>query len=214
MTDERIKLVPPSEQKPRPSGVDVFDDLDSLRVNPDLLIRRESVATDCAVGKPAANLYFRANPDPRFVVRDAALIRHRQDKDVWFFVMPHMVANPIVARHVRLFDIYFLCTWPGLGWMLMPIVSSSAVAATAKPMPTDVSQRAAIEVAFSKWTNLTWDAGKRDFIVSTAESSGLIEPAWPPEPFKMTPWLKLGFASRVVDADTHPYVEQLRGIAS
>jgi hypothetical protein len=216
MPDDHLKLVTPPQteaEKPVAHDTDIFDNLDSLRVDPELLIRRRQVLTTCAVGRPPANQYFRVSTDPRLSMREVALIRHKQDRDVVFFVPPSMVEHPIVRRHIRLFDMFLTCCWPGLNWMLWPVVSTASMSVTDKPIQTDVSQRAALALAQTYWVNLTWDSQKRDFVVTTAESNQMIEPEWPREQ-SLSDFLKLAFSGRVLDTPGHEYVAQLRGFVS
>jgi len=185
---------------------DIFNDLDKLRVESKITMERRKVLSSCRCSKPDGNVYFRSHPsiDMRLT---ATLIRHKQERDLFYFVTPQMRSHPHVERAIRLYTLALITTWPVGEYQLWPVPVLGE-----KPMPSDKSQNTAFEQSLRTWTQITWDPSKRDFNVETAERPDR-KPVWLDNtPFHV--FLKLAFAGRIIDNDDHEYVRQLRGIIS
>jgi hypothetical protein len=184
---------------------DIFNDLDKLRVESKITVERRKILSSCECRKPDGNLYFRTCPDVNMRLT-ASLIRHKQERDLFYFVVPGMRKHPHVERALRYYTLVLIQTWPIGDYQLWPVPVLGE-----KPMPSDKSQNIAFEKSLRDWTIMTWDAGLRDFNVEIAENNPQ-KPVWPQEPFQA--FLKLAFAGRIIDSDNHEYVRQLRGISA
>jgi hypothetical protein len=178
-------------------------DLDQLRVESSITIERHKVLTSCKCGKPPNNCYFRSSSDPALQL-EATLIRHKQERDLYFFVPPHMRTHPNVKRAMRAYTLVLVTTWPIGEYYLWPVPKLGM-----KPIKSDLSQHKVYEQSLERWTIMAWDAEKRDFAVEPAEKMDQ-KPVWPKESFNEL--LKLAFAGCIIDSDEHEYVRQLRGI--
>jgi hypothetical protein len=209
MSDNKpeIKLVAPDEQAAPHDPLSIFDDLDALRAVSVTTVERRHLLTDCKCTKPDANLYFRSHPDLRMRL-PATLIRHKQERDLYYYVTPAMRTYPLLEKHIRPFTLVLITTWPIGEPQLWPV----PVLVGDKPFPTDVVQNKAFETSLRFWTQLAWNAKKRNYSVEVAEQADDRKPVWPEEPFDT--FLKLAFNGRVIDNDNHEYVRQLRGIFS
>jgi hypothetical protein len=205
VTSEGTPITPEDAAKLARDPTAIFDDLDRLRVESKITVERRKVLSSCRCCKPDPNLYFRSCPDVNMRLT-ASLIRHKQERDLYFFVTPEMRSHPHVERALRFYTLVLIQTWPIGEYQLWPVPILGD-----KPMPSDKSQNTAFEYSLRFWTQMAWDAGFRDFNVEIAEKNK-IEPVWPEEPF--TAFLKLAFAGKVIDNDNHEYVRQLRGIAA
>jgi hypothetical protein len=181
----------------------IFDDLDKLRVDSAITIQRQNIQTACKCSKPPDNCYFRASPDPELQL-EATLMRHRQERDLYFYVTPKMRTHPNVKRAMRVYTLVLVTTWPIGEYYLWPLPTMGM-----KPFKTDVSQHRAYDQSLQRWTIMTWDPEKRDFAVESAEKMDQ-KPIWPKESFNEL--LKLAFSGRIIDNEDHEYVRQLRGI--
>jgi hypothetical protein len=207
MADETVKpkLVIASEETPAARDpTDIFNDLDKLRVESTITIDRRKVLTTCRCSKPDPNTYFRSNPDLRMRL-PVTLIRHKQERDLYYYVVPEMRSHPHVERACRAYILVQVVTWPVGETLLWPIPVLGE-----KPMASDVAQNAAYEHSLRSWTQLAWDQKLRNFSVEVAERADDRKPVWPTESFETL--LKLAFAGRIIDNDEHEYVRQLRGI--
>jgi hypothetical protein len=129
----------------------------------------------------------------------------RDDSGTFYYVVPAMRAHPKLVQRLRRMTIALLYIWPGGGIQLWPVPILGE-----RPMALQKSARAAFELGQTKWTQIVWNEGRRDFDVETSENINN-EPVWPNK--SMSELLKLAFASNVIDNEDHPYVLQLRGVA-
>ena len=179
----------------------IFDDLAALRKASKLIVKRSTVLVNVPINKPANNVYFRTHPE--LLLEDATVIRDDEGtRKAFYFIVPAMREHPKLAPRLRSVTITLVCTWPGDGVLLWPVPVRSDFAAWR-------SERAAAELAQTKWTQLVWNTERADFNIETAENMER-DPIWPKEGFEQL--LKIGFADRIVDNEEHPYVRRLRGI--
>ena len=206
ISPEGTPITPEDAVKLARDPTDIFNDLDKLRVESKITVERRKIPSSCRCSKPDPNLYFRSCPDVNMRLT-ASLIRHKQERDLFFFVTPDMRQHPHVERALRYYTLVLIQTWPIGEYQLWPVPMLSD-----KPMPSDKSQNVAFEKSLRFWTQMTWDAGLRDYNVEIAENNPQ-KPVWPEkEPFQT--FLKLAFAGRIIDNDNHEYVRQLRGISA
>jgi hypothetical protein len=209
-TKPRLEIVEPTASK-APVVRDptaIFDDLDQLRLESKITVERRKILSSCECRKPDGNLYFRSCPDVNMRLT-ASLIRHKQERDLFYYVVPAMREFPHVKRAFRYYTLVLITTWPIGDFQLWPVPALIGD----KPMPTDKTQNIAFEKSLREWTKMTWDQRLRDFNVETAENNPN-KPVWPPEDVTFNCLLKLAFAGRIIDSDDHEYVKQLRGISS
>jgi hypothetical protein len=70
----------------------------------------------------------------------------------------------------------------------------------------------AYERSLTEWVQMVWNGEKRDYDVVPAEGIN-IEPLWPND-LNLGHLMKIGFASKLIETPEHPYVLQLRGLAT
>jgi hypothetical protein len=97
----------------------VFDDLEKLKVESKITIERHQLLTSCKCAKPPDNCYFRSSPDLQLA--NQTLIRHRQERDLYFFVPPHMRKQPNIKRAMRVYTLVLVTTWPIGQFYLWPV---------------------------------------------------------------------------------------------
>src|SRR5262249_54972410 len=155
-------------------------------------------------------LHFRSHPNPKWRM-EAPLIRHRQERDLFFYVAPTMNKHPLVIRALRKYSLVLITTWPTNEYLLWPVpVIDQSV--DRKPIKSIQSQHTALERSEHIWTRMEWDESEGNFSVEAAENLKQ-DPVWP-EKENLTDFLKLAFAGKVIDNPEHDYVRQLRGIAT
>jgi hypothetical protein len=182
-----------SQQEIAHDATAIFDDLDKLRVESAITVERHKLLTSCKCSKPPDNCYFRSSPDPTLQL-EATLIRHKQERDLYFFVTPNMRTHPNVKRAMRPYTLVLVTTWPIGEFYLWPLPKLRM-----KPIKSDLSQHSAYEESLQRWTIMTWDFEKRDFAVEPAEKMDH-KPMWPTESF--SDLLKLAFAGCIIDNET------------
>jgi hypothetical protein len=196
---EHIKLVadPPAEN--------IFDDIEGLRKVATLKVSRKTIVVNVAVKKPPNNVYFRCHPEPKWSL-DASVIIGDGGSDDFYFVHPRMLNHHTILPRVRKVTIATTYIWPGgaIGLWPVPNVEETRIACWR-------SARAAYERSKSEWTQLIWNSDTRDYDVAIAEGINT-QPSWPTDR-SFNDLLKLGFADKIIDSESHAYVLQLRGLA-
>jgi hypothetical protein len=196
---EHIKLVdtPPPES--------VFDDVEGLRKVAVLKVSRRVIPVNVTVRRPPNNVYFRCHNDPDMML-DACVIIGDGGSDDFYFVTPRMLNHHTMLPRLRRVTITTVCTWPGGAVSLWPVPNPEE-----KKIACWKSARTASELAKKNWMQLCWNSETRDYDVIKAEGIDT-EPTWPADK-TLRDLLKLGFADKIIDSDSHPYVMQLRGLA-
>jgi len=212
MSDEaKFKVINPNEPTDNVvcDPLSIFDDLEKLKVAQSITVERHRLLSSCRCAKPDGNLYFRSSPklNHRLI---APLIRHKQERDLYFFVAPQMREHPHVKRHMRYYTLVLISTWPSEDYQLWPV----PLLVGDKPIQSDKTQNDAFEKSLRYWTQIAWDKSKRDYNVEIAErteGNTIPDPVWPEkEPFNT--FLKLAFSGNIIDTPDYEYVRQLRGI--
>ena len=157
ISPEGTPITPEDAVKLARDPTDIFNDLDKLRVESKITVEHRKILSSCECRKPDGNLYFRSCPDVNMRLT-ASLIRHKQERDLFFFVTPDMRQHPHVERALRYYTLVLIQTWPIGEYQLWPVPMLSD-----KPMPSDKSQNVAFEKSLRFWTQMTWDAGLRDY---------------------------------------------------
>jgi hypothetical protein len=195
-----LKVVPPPEPE------SVFDDVEALRKVATLKVSRCIIPVNVAVRRPPNSIYFRVHPDPAWSL-DASVLIGDGGSDDFYFVAPHMLNHHVILPRLRRVTIATVYTWPGGAISLWPVpmIGENNRIACWK------SARAAFELAKTKWVQICWNDGTRDYDVAIAEGIN-VEPQWPTDK-TFRDLLRLGFADKIIASPEHPYVKQLRGLA-
>lgn len=190
-----LKLVPSQ-------GTSIFDDLDGLRRESKLTVRRKSVLVNVEVGKPQKDVYFRSHPDPTMRLDEATVVK---DQDTYYFVVPGMRNHHKLAKQLRPVTLALVCIWPTNEALIWPV----PILSEDRDVRAWKSQRAAYNLSLESWTQMAWH--ESDYVIETAEDFDMkIEPIWPDKTFGEL--LKLAFDGKIIDNEDHPYVRRLRGL--
>src|SRR5262249_48363094 len=120
ITSEGMPITPEEAAKLARDPTDIFIDLDKLRVESKITVERRKILSSCRCSKPDGNLYFRSCPDVNMRLT-ASLIRHKQERDLYYFVTPQMRSHPHVERHIRFYTLVLIQTWPIGEYQLWPV---------------------------------------------------------------------------------------------
>jgi hypothetical protein len=187
-----------------PSSTDIFNDLDALREQSKLTVRRRSVLTNVFVVKhPDSGKHFRINPDEGMMLNATVIF---DDNKNCYFVTPGMRNHPKLIKRLRYVVLHLAVLWPDQ----QPVIWPVPIINEGNDFPVWRSYRQAAELAKEHWMQMTWDATKRDFTVEAAENIPHL-PQWPKENFSAL--LKIAFEGRIIDNEDHTYVHILRGLA-
>ena len=188
-----------------PSSTDIFNDLDALREQSKLTVRRRSVLTNVFVVKhPANSKHFRVHPDKEMTLNATVIF---DDSQNCYYVTPGMRSHPKLNKRLRYVTLYLAVLWPEQQPVIWPVPVARE---DGKYLAVWRSYRKAAELAKENWVQMTWDDSKRDFSVEDAERIPH-QPQWPKE--NMSALLKIAFEGYVIDNENHPYVHILRGLA-
>jgi hypothetical protein len=205
---DNIQPVPesaPAEPPPAgvPSSTDIFNDLGALREQSKLTVRRRSMLTNVFVVKhPDNSKHFRVHPDEGMTLAATVLF---DDSRNCYYVIPGMRSHPKLVKRLRYVSVHLAVLWPEQQPVLWPVPIAQG-----NDFAVWRSYRKAAELAKENWIQMTWDDGKRDFAIETAENIPH-QPQWPTESFSEL--LKIAFEGRVIDNEDHEYVQILRGLA-
>jgi hypothetical protein len=207
----KFEIVPDAaieQQADQPAAApgNIFLNLDKLRKDCIIKVRRKVLTTTVALGKPSPNVYFRCHPD--LCLEGAWIIKGDRGSSDFYFIAPPMLnpVHPLLIKRLRRTTIALTYTWPSGEISVWPVPDP--------PKDTKVkswkSAKAAYEQGKVGWVQLVWNEDKMDFDVTPPEGS-LPEPLWPAN-LNLSEKLMLAFEGRVIDSDSHPYMLQLRGI--
>ena len=205
LVDPATLIETPAEAAPTPvpSPSDIFNDLEALREQSKMTVRRRSVLVNVFVVKhPANNKYFRCHPEKRMSL-DATVI---WDDRACYYVIPGMRNHPKLITRIRYVTLYTVVQWPEQQPVLWPVPVPTE--GPGRDLPVWRSYRKAVELAQGEWVQMVWNDQMRDFLVEQAEAISA-QPEWPKESFSEL--LKIGFEGCVVDNEDHPYLHILRG---
>lgn len=197
--DQKFKLVHPSEGEER-DPKSIFNDLDSLRKNSKLTVKRKTVLVNVTVDKPPNNCYFRAHP--QMFMDDSTVLHDRDDRTFYYVVPGEMRKHPKLAPRLRYVTLAVIFLWPASTVQIwpVPVVGDRA-------LPVWKSARAAYELAHEHWVQIVYN--ETDYSVEIAEGID-VAPTWPDKTFSEL--LKLGFDGKIIDSEEHSYVRRLRGL--
>jgi hypothetical protein len=201
MTDKsQEKSAPKLELVETPSPESIFDDLDSLRKESVIQVKRKVLKVNLTVDKPKNNIFFRCHQT--IFQEDAPLIIGPDDD--YYFVHPCMKDHPALKPRIRVCTIAVVYSWPDGIISLWPVPQSEAVKCwkTAK---------AAYERSKTEWVQMIWNDAESDYDVTPAENI-TVEPMWSRD-LNFVNLLKIGFANKIISDAEHPYVRQLRGFS-
>jgi hypothetical protein len=207
MTDKPSLVKPvetPAESVPTavPSATDIFNDLETLREQSKMTVRRRSVLVNVFVVKhPPNNKYFRCHPEERMSL-NATIVW--EDNRTCYYVTPGMRNHPKLITRVRYATLYTAVQWPEQ----QPVIWPVPVEVPGHDFAVWRSYRKAAELSRTEWVQMTWNDQTRDFHIEPAEGISA-QPQWPKENF--SDLLKIAFEGRVIDNDDHPYLYILRG---
>jgi hypothetical protein len=190
------------------SRTSVFADLDKLRKESVVKVRRRVLTTTVPLGKPPPDTYFRCHPD--LCLDGMHVIKTNKGSNDFYFVTPSMLEHPLIVKQRRRVTIALTYIWPSgeIGVWPVPDPPKDSKLAAWK------SSRGAYEQSKTGWVQLVWNEDRMDFDVLPPEGVGdkkLPEPVWPPD-LDLSAKLTLAFDGRVIENDSHPYMLQLRGI--
>jgi hypothetical protein len=193
-----LKLV--SDQPKGDNPGSVFDNLDSLRKEQKLTVKRKAVLVNVTVDKPANNVFFRSHPEHE--LQGSSVLQDRAGR-AYYYVVPAMRTHPKLEKRVRPVTLGLICTWPGNIPIIWPVSTGD------RDFKVWKSARKALELSKEYWTQIVWDEENGDYVIETAEDIH-VDPIWPEQSFEEL--LKLGFDGKIIDNEDHPYVRRLRGL--
>ena len=182
----------------------IFDDIDALRLSPDLAATAGSreVLTHVPVRKPNRTEFFRVHPDADMALVTGVFI-DKEEREV-FFVAPNMRAElagemrPVVlVTAITRQSVVFL--WP------VPLPDESG-----RRNAWSETAREAAELAKAAWVRMAADMSLGAYRIYRAEGQ-LSDPVWSDK--TLPELLAIGFKDRVVDREDHPVVKRLRGLS-
>jgi hypothetical protein len=199
--------VHPPEASPEeraPAG-DIFDDLDSLRINPDTLsgAKAKELLLHVPVRRPSRTEFVRVNPDPGMTLATGVFI-DREERGECYLVHPSL--------------------WDALEGEYKSMLLVFAITRHNVPILWPIGQpddrgrsnawhevaRTAAERAKSQWIRLIPDMRLGSYRVYPAEGD-IPEPVWPTCDFREL--MKIAFKGRVIDTIDHPIIrDKLRGL--
>jgi hypothetical protein len=167
----------PAESVPAavPSATDIFNDLDALREQSKMTVRRRSVLVNVFVVKhPANNKYFRIHPEERMSLNATVT----WDDRTCYFVTPGMRNHPKLITRLRYVTLFTVVQWPEQ----QPVIWPVPVELPGHDIAAWRSYRKAAELARAEWVQMDWREQVRDFHVEPAEGIS-VQPQWPKENF-------------------------------
>ena len=207
MTEKPIEK-PKLELVDPPPVVSIFDDLDKLRKESVIKVQRKAVKGAVDVERPKNNIFFRCHETMFY---DAGLVLVGPDgSDDFYFIDPAMKDYWAVKPHIRKVTIAVVYTWPGGAISLWPVPQAIDGEFKVKCWKTAYE---AYELSKNVWVQMLWNDSKSDYDVINAEEI-TTDPLWPSD-LNLGNLMKIGFADiRTIATAEHPYVKQLRGIAT
>jgi hypothetical protein len=185
---------------------DVFRDLDTLRKQSVVPVKRRGVLPPVKVIDKPRCKYFRVHDGKDMSLVCTLIYDKTEDSGKQFyFIHPKLRSHPRLA--------------PLLRWYTMHVIISSFGVVSLWPVPLKregerdfpvwESYRRARDMALKDWTNMAWDNDQRDYILWPAEGE-MGKPKFPDR--TMSNYLIEGLAGNIVDNEDHPFVREVRGI--
>ena len=161
MSDEAVRKPPkielvdspaPAEEVGERNPTSVFDDLDNLRKQSKLTVKRKTILVNVTVDKPPNNEYFRVNPDPEMML-DATVLRNAEGTSkTFYYVPPSMREHPKIKPRLRRVTIALVYTWPAGNILLWPVPVLDD-----RTIKSWKSARAAFDRLRTQWTQMVWN---------------------------------------------------------
>ena len=181
----------------------VFDDLEAIRLSPDVAATAgtREVLLHVPVRKPIRREFVRVHPGGEMQI-EIGIFDDREEREI-FFVVPELreellgeIKPVLLATAINRQSVLFL--WP----VQLPDEGGrrSAWAETAHE---------AYQRAKTTWVKLDADMSLGAYRIYEAMGQ-LPEPVWPDKP--LPELLKLGFKDRIIDSADHPVIKRLRGL--
>jgi hypothetical protein len=185
---------------------DLFSDLQALRISGNGeggggTGVREHLA-HVPVRKPNRHEFFRVHPDTAMSLPTAIL----EDKDEreTFIVAPGM-RDALLGELKPVLLVTFITRQGVIG--IWPLALPGEMG---RRNDWHETAREAAELAKTYWVRLSADTSLGAYRIHRAGGE-LSEPTWPPQ--TLGELLQIAFRDRVIDAETHPFVRRLRGLA-
>ena len=192
------------KDKGKPGSVDIFADLDALRLSSDAAAfdGTSEILSHVPVRKPNRHEFVRTRVEPENWF-DTGIFEDKEERET-FFVAPQM--REALVGEIKPVLLVPTMTRQGV-LILWPL-----------KLPTEGQRhngwmetaRQAAELAKTKWVRLAADMGLGGYRIYQAEGD-LSEPEWPDKPLPEI--LQIAFRDRIVDSENHPVVRRLRGLA-
>jgi hypothetical protein len=193
-----------AQNKGNPGSVDIFANLDSLRLSADAAAfdGTSEVLTHVPVRKPNRHEFCRTRAEPEYWF-DTGVFEDKEERET-FFVAPPM--REALVGEIKPVLLVPTITRQGV-LLLWPL-----------KLPTEGQRhngwmetaRQAAELAKTKWVRVAADMSLGGYRIYQAEGD-LSEPEWPDKPLPEI--LQIAFRDRIVDSESHPVVRRLRGLA-
>jgi hypothetical protein len=192
------------KDKGKSGSVDIFTNLDALRLSPDAAAfdGTSEVLSHVPVRKPNRHEFFRTRVEAEYWF-DTGIFEDKEERETFFVTPPMREALVGEIKPVLLVPTItrqnVLLLWPlklptegqrHNGWM--------------------ETARQAAELAKTRWVRVAADMSLGGYRIYQAEGE-LSEPEWPAKP--LTEILQIAFRDRIVDSEDHPVVRRLRGLA-
>jgi len=188
----------------KPGSVDIFANLDALRLSPDAaaVVGTSEILSHVPVRKPNRHEFFRTRPEPEFWF-DTGIFEDKEEREI-FFVTPRM--REALIGEIKPVLLVPTITRQGV-LILWPLKLPTEGQGHSGWMET---ARQAAELGKTRWVRLAADMGLGGYRIYQAEGE-LSEPEWPDKPLPEI--LQIAFRDRIVDSENHPVVRRLRGLA-
>jgi hypothetical protein len=183
---------------------DVFSNLDSIRLTPDLSAGagvREILVT-VPVKKPNRSEFVRVNRDPEMTL-DTWLYHDKAEGSEFYLVAP--TVSPALYGEARPFRLHVAIARPNVTF-IWPLALPGE---DGKTNPWHESALEAAELAKSSWLRLAADQCLGAYRIYRAEGA-LADPEWPDKTFPEL--LRIAFGQRLIDSENHPVIQRLRGL--
>jgi hypothetical protein len=197
----------PISDDPEPTPTtSIFDDLDSLRLDPAATMSSTiEYLAHVPVRKPGKIEFVRTHPDPAMSL--ASAVFEDEDERETYFVAP--VAWSLLAGHLK--PVFLTTTISRQGTVfLWPVPMPKDDTGDRKIRAWGESQRAAAAMARSTWIRMKADMSLGAYRINAAEGE-LADPIWPTRSFNDL--LKIAFKGRIVPDGNHPLLRKIRGLS-
>jgi hypothetical protein len=165
------------------------------------VIKKVTVLAEVHVGRPHPDTWFQLNPSPEASV-EAYVIKDK-DKNV-YYIDDAMLGHPILAPRLKPATLIEAATWPPEKPYIIPFFHPDPD----RDIPAYNSAWVAYEQAIGgTWTQMRWGAG-------TFEVAQALNNKNPPTFSGKPMWelLAVGFGSRMIMDENHPYVQAVSGV--